>query len=90
MDLLLLLPPQVPRPALGVGRVHLQGRARATLDIIRQSLAAYKNVNLKGLNDVLGDVQDEDGDHQDDRQDANAASGHRNFSFAILLHTGAT
>ena len=35
-------------------------------------LTAYKNVNLKGLNDVLGDVQDEDGDHQDDRQDANA------------------
>ena len=36
--------------------------------------SAYKNVNLKGLDDVLGHVQHQDGDHQDDGQDADAVS----------------
>ena len=36
------------------------------------ALTAYKNVNLKGLNDVLGDVEYQDGDHQYDGEDADA------------------
>ena len=74
LNLLLLLPPQVARPALGVGGVHLQDH-HSNLVITIGGPLTYKNVNLKSLNDILGDVQDQDGHHQDDCQDADAARG---------------
>ena len=43
LDLLLLLPPQVARPPLSVGRVHLGGKERATLAITVGDPTTYKH-----------------------------------------------